>query len=171
MVVAYFIQSEFLKTSLAKLRAFELEKNKKAGFLRPIITAKHHIQPPSTRILIFLNPQLFWSGKKKIPRPQVSVLKPIHWTPLGILAAEHAPWSARNLDLALPFTVKNWARFFYVTGLKNSGSSVHKFPDSERIQKFHSRERIQKVADSYAGRIHRIRVDGNRIRKKKNVAD
>ena len=56
MVVAYFIQSDFLKTSLAKLRAFELETNKKAGFLRPIITAKHHIQAPSTRIRIFLNP-------------------------------------------------------------------------------------------------------------------
>ena len=59
MVVAYFIQSDFLKTSLAKLTTFEVEKSQKAGFLRPIITAKHHIQAPSTLILIFLNPQLF----------------------------------------------------------------------------------------------------------------
>ena len=45
MVVGYFIQSDFLKTSPAKLTTFEVEKSQKAGFLRPIITAKHHIQP------------------------------------------------------------------------------------------------------------------------------
>ena len=111
---------------------------------------------PLTRILIFFNPQHSWSGLKKIPRPQVHVFKPIHWTPLG-----------KKLNLALPFTIKNWARLFYITGWKNSGSSVHKFSHSERIQKFP----LWRVADSYAGRIHRIRVDRNRIRKKKKVAD
>ena len=106
----------FFEKEPNKINSFWSGKEPKGKFfLRLIITAKHHIQPPSTRILIFLNPRLFWSGLKKIPRPQVSVFKPIHWTPLGILAAEHASQSARNLNLALPFTVKNWARFFYVT--------------------------------------------------------
>ena len=53
MVVAYFIQSDFLKTSLAKLTTFEVEKSQKAGFLRPIITAKHHILPFNTYPDIF----------------------------------------------------------------------------------------------------------------------
>ena len=35
MVVAYFIQSDFLKTSLAKLTTFEVEKSQKAGFFAP----------------------------------------------------------------------------------------------------------------------------------------
>ena len=35
MVVAHFILSEFLKTSLAKLTTFEVEKSQKAGFFAP----------------------------------------------------------------------------------------------------------------------------------------
>ena len=35
MVVAHFILSEFLKTSLAKLTTFEEEKSQKAGFFAP----------------------------------------------------------------------------------------------------------------------------------------
>ena len=67
----------------------------------------------------------------------------------------------------------------YRTGLDFFTSPDKKIPDlastNFRIQSvfknFHSGERIKKVADSYAGRIHRIRVDGNRIRKKEKVAD
>ena len=35
MVVGHFILSEFLKTSLAKLTTFEVEKSQKAGFFAP----------------------------------------------------------------------------------------------------------------------------------------
>ena len=35
MVVAHFIQSDFLKKSLAKLTAFEVEKSQKASFFAP----------------------------------------------------------------------------------------------------------------------------------------
>lgn len=87
MVVAYFIQSDFLKTSLAKLTTLRWKRAKRQDFLCLIITAKHHIQPPSTRILIFFNPQHFWSILKKIPPTQIHVFKPIHWTPLGIFVA------------------------------------------------------------------------------------
>ena len=97
MVVAYFIQSDFLKTSLAKLTTLRWKRAKRQVFLRLIITAKHHIQPPSTRILIFFNPQHFWSVLKKIPPTQVHVFKPIHWTPLNYLRSIGSMSSSRRV--------------------------------------------------------------------------
>ena len=110
---------------------------------------------PSTRIRVFFNPQLFLTGLKNFdfhtypdsnricPSTRirhVSGFNLVLRTSLGILATEHASFCARNLYLASAlketgnevailntvFTVKNWARSFYVTGL----IGVHTIPDS-----------------------------------------
>ena len=54
---------------------------------RPFPSKKKNNEAPSTRIRIFLNPQLFLSGLKKFPRPHVSVFKtnlPIHTYPTRV---------------------------------------------------------------------------------------
>ena len=48
------------------------------------------------------------------------------------------------------FKVKNWARSCYVTG-KNLDLASARFRIHSVFKNFHSGERIQKVADSYAG--------------------
>ena len=54
---------------------------------------------------------------------------------------------------------------------KISGFSVHTFPDTLRIQKFLPPWRgIQKVADRFVCRIHRIRVYGSRNPERKSCA-
>ena len=90
MVVAHFFQSDFLKKSLVKLTAFDVEKSQKASFFAPNNYGQtSHSAPVNTYSDIFESTAIL-IRIKKIPRPQVSVVKPIHWTPLGILAAEHA---------------------------------------------------------------------------------
>ena len=80
---------------------------------------------------------------KKYPRPHVSVFKSerirhisgftlVPRTPLGTLTKEHV---SRLPILNTAFTVKNWARSSYVTGLKKkSGFCVHTIPVSWRIK-------------------------------------
>ena len=57
------------------------------------------------------------------------------------------------------FTVKNWVPSCYVTG-KNLDLASARFPIHSVFKNFHFGEQLQKVADSFAAWIHRIRVDG-----------
>ena len=97
------------------------------------------MKAPSTRIRIFLNPQLFFPCPKIPPSTRI-VFKwnsPVHTHPM-------VSGCTRCAAILVYCSVRDWARFCYVIGSKESGFTVHMLSDSLRIYFFPSGEQIQK---------------------------
>ena len=152
-----------------------LWKRLRLGCCRVLLISTYHFltNAPSTRIRIFLNPQLFLSGFKNFHvRVQIEFARsrvsdtfrgftPVPRTALGILItcvvkrAKFASCSAfHGKELGLIWLrIKHFTRFRILSVLKN----------------VHSGERIQKVAYSYARYTGYVRAEAVSRRKKLRI--
>ena len=113
---------------------------------------------------------------QKFRRPHVSVFKsklPVHtylariWQYLGLLGECWQQRMRRGCHLEYRIHGKEQGFILARHRIKKiSGFSVHSIPDSQRIQKF-PLWRADSKSCGFVCRIHRIRVDGSRIRKGK----
>ena len=103
--------------------------------------------------------------------PHISAFKsnlPVHKYPTNIwiiYITQDSPRNIRNwacIDVAILNTIFTVQLSLAYPDLASTRFWVHSV-----LKNFHSGERIEKVADSYAGQIHRIHVDESQIRKEK----
>ena len=140
-----------------------MEKSQKAGFFAPDNYGQtSHSAPFNTYPDIFES-TTFLIRIKKNSTSTGTRIQTDSLDSSGNIGSRASDAKRAKFESFSAFHGKELGSIFLRHRIKNSGSSVHIFPDSERIQKFP----LWRVADSYVGRIHRIRVDGNRIRKKK----
>ena len=152
MVVACFILSEFLKTSLAKLTAFEWKRAKRQVFAPDNYVQTSHSAPFNTYPGIFESTTFLMRIKKNSTSTGIRI-QTDSLDSSGNIGSRAWVVKCAKFESCSAFHGKELGKelgsILLRHRLKNSGSSVHKFPDSERIKKFPLwPERIKKVEDS-----------------------
>ena len=134
MVVAHYILSEFLETSLAKLIAFEWKRAKRQVFAPDNYVQTSHSAPFNTYPDIFESTTFLIRIKKNSTSSSIRI-QTDSLDSSGNIGSRACVVKRAKFESCSAFHSKELGSILLRHRIRYSGSSVHKFPDSERIKK------------------------------------